>query len=40
MVVEQQPELARAVRTAGWTQVRWRNLTGGIAAIHHAVRAG
>lgn len=35
-----QEELARAVRTAGWTQVRWRNLTGGIAAIHHAVRAG
>ena len=35
-----QEELARAVRTAGWTQVRWRNLTGGIVALHHAVAPG
>ncbi|WP_122262843.1 demethylmenaquinone methyltransferase [Ornithinimicrobium cerasi] len=34
-----QEELGRSVRAAGWTQVRWRNLTGGIAAIHHAVKA-
>lgn len=34
-----QGELARAIRSAGWGQVRWRNLTGGIAAIHHATRA-
>jgi demethylmenaquinone methyltransferase/2-methoxy-6-polyprenyl-1,4-benzoquinol methylase len=33
-----QDELARAIRGAGWGQVRWRNLTGGIAAIHHATR--
>ncbi|MGO0575344.1 demethylmenaquinone methyltransferase [Ornithinimicrobium panacihumi] len=31
-----QEELARSIREAGWEQVRWRNLTGGIAAIHHA----
>lgn len=31
-----QRELAQRVRSAGWQQVRWRNLTGGIAAIHHA----
>ena len=34
-----QEELGRAIRTAGWQQVRWRNLTGGIAAIHHARKA-
>ncbi|GAA1164229.1 demethylmenaquinone methyltransferase [Ornithinimicrobium humiphilum] len=32
-----QKALAERVRDAGWQQVRWRNLTGGIAAIHHAV---
>lgn len=31
-----QEELAGTIRSAGWEQVRWRNLTGGIAAIHHA----
>ena len=32
--------LAERVRAAGWEQVRWRNLTGGIAAIHHATAPG
>ena len=32
-----QRELAEQVRAAGWTQVRWRNLTGGVVALHHAV---
>lgn len=32
-----QRELAQQIREAGWEQVRWRNLTGGIAAIHHAI---
>ena len=33
-----QAELARRIEAAGWSQVRWRNLTGGIVALHHAVR--
>lgn len=34
-----QPELARIVAAAGWTDVRYRNLTGGIVALHLAERA-
>jgi demethylmenaquinone methyltransferase/2-methoxy-6-polyprenyl-1,4-benzoquinol methylase len=34
-----QKELAGLVAGAGWTSVRWRNLTGGVAALHQAVRA-
>jgi demethylmenaquinone methyltransferase/2-methoxy-6-polyprenyl-1,4-benzoquinol methylase len=33
-----QQELARTIAGAGWTSVTWRNLTGGIVAVHHAVR--
>lgn len=33
-----QAALARQVRAAGWSGVRWRNLSGGIVAMHHAVR--
>lgn len=33
-----QREMAQRVAEAGWTQVRWRNLSGGIVALHHAVR--
>ncbi|MAU81488.1 MAG: bifunctional demethylmenaquinone methyltransferase/2-methoxy-6-polyprenyl-1,4-benzoquinol methylase UbiE [Gordonia sp.] len=33
-----QPHLAALIRTAGFTDVAWQNLTGGIAAIHSAVR--
>ena len=33
-----QPTLARRIEQAGWTQVRWRNLTGGIVALHAAVK--
>jgi demethylmenaquinone methyltransferase/2-methoxy-6-polyprenyl-1,4-benzoquinol methylase len=33
-----QEELARTIAGAGWTSVTWRNLTGGIVAVHHAVR--
>lgn len=32
-----QRELAAQVRRSGWEQVRWRNLTGGVVAVHHAV---
>lgn len=35
-----QESLAQQVRAAGWEQVRWRNLTGGIVALHHAVAPG
>jgi demethylmenaquinone methyltransferase/2-methoxy-6-polyprenyl-1,4-benzoquinol methylase len=33
-----QPSLARRITAAGFGQARWRNLTGGIAAIHSAWR--
>jgi len=33
-----QQELARTIAGAGWTSVTWRNLTGGIVAVHHALR--
>ena len=35
-----QRELAGRIRDAGWGQVRWRNLTGGVVAVHHAVAGG
>ncbi|RFU36516.1 demethylmenaquinone methyltransferase [Actinomadura logoneensis] len=35
-----QPALAGIVQSAGWTKVRWRNLTFGVAAMHHAVNPG
>jgi demethylmenaquinone methyltransferase/2-methoxy-6-polyprenyl-1,4-benzoquinol methylase len=31
-----QPTLARQVAAAGWDDVQWRNLTGGIVALHRA----
>jgi demethylmenaquinone methyltransferase/2-methoxy-6-polyprenyl-1,4-benzoquinol methylase len=33
-----QDELARMLQRAGWSQVRWRNLSGGIVALHVGVR--
>jgi demethylmenaquinone methyltransferase/2-methoxy-6-polyprenyl-1,4-benzoquinol methylase len=33
-----QANLARTIAGAGWTDVRWRNLTGGIVALHRAQR--
>jgi len=33
-----QPALARSIEQAGWSKVRWRNLTGGIVALHAAVK--
>jgi demethylmenaquinone methyltransferase/2-methoxy-6-polyprenyl-1,4-benzoquinol methylase len=33
-----QAELAHRIRREGWTGVRWRNLTGGIVALHAATR--
>ena len=35
-----QAELARVVAAAGWERIAWRNLTGGIVAVHRAVRPG
>jgi demethylmenaquinone methyltransferase/2-methoxy-6-polyprenyl-1,4-benzoquinol methylase len=34
-----QPALAARIGAAGWTRVGWRDLTGGIVALHRAVRA-
>ena len=34
----EQATLARCIKRAGWAAVRWRNLTGGIVALHAAVR--
>lgn len=33
-----QPALARQIEEAGWGSVRWRNLSGGIVALHAAVK--
>lgn len=33
-----QAALARRIEEAGWSQVHWRNLTGGIVALHAAVK--
>ena len=33
-----QAELARLIQEAGWSGVQWRNLTGGIVALHAATR--
>ena len=33
-----QPALARRITAAGWNAVSWRDLTGGIVALHTAVR--
>lgn len=33
-----QPELARRIAAAGWTDVCWRDLTGGAVALHRARR--
>ncbi|MEW5812248.1 MAG: demethylmenaquinone methyltransferase [Actinomycetota bacterium] len=33
-----QAELARRIRAAGWSDVAWRNLTGGIVALHAATK--
>jgi len=33
-----QPALAARIAAAGWTAVGWRNLTGGIVALHRATR--
>ncbi|RJK93401.1 demethylmenaquinone methyltransferase [Vallicoccus soli] len=35
-----QAGLARRLAAAGWGSVRWRDLTGGVVALHHGVRAG
>jgi len=33
-----QRALAEQVRAAGWDQVAWRNLSGGIVALHRAIK--
>ncbi|RAV10652.1 demethylmenaquinone methyltransferase [Mycolicibacterium sp. GF69] len=33
-----QAQLARQIADAGWSSVRWRNLTGGIVALHAATK--
>jgi demethylmenaquinone methyltransferase / 2-methoxy-6-polyprenyl-1,4-benzoquinol methylase len=33
-----QAALGRLISEAGWSAVRWRNLTGGIVALHHAIK--
>jgi demethylmenaquinone methyltransferase/2-methoxy-6-polyprenyl-1,4-benzoquinol methylase len=34
-----QRELAQDIEAAGWTSVAWRNLTGGIVALHRALKS-
>ena len=33
-----QEPLARTIQEVGWTHVQWRNLTGGLVAIHRGVK--
>jgi demethylmenaquinone methyltransferase/2-methoxy-6-polyprenyl-1,4-benzoquinol methylase len=33
-----QPALAAKLQQAGWSKVAWRNLTGGIVALHRATK--
>jgi demethylmenaquinone methyltransferase/2-methoxy-6-polyprenyl-1,4-benzoquinol methylase len=33
-----QADLARQIAASGWSAVRWRNLTGGIVALHAATK--
>jgi len=33
-----QGELARTIEQAGWQQVGWTNLTGGVVALHHGTK--
>lgn len=33
-----QAELARLMTSVGWTSIEWTNLSGGIVALHHAVK--
>ena len=33
-----QEQLARRIEDAGWGSVKWRNLTGGVVALHRGVR--
>ena len=35
-----QRRLATIIASSGWQDVRWKNLSGGIVALHHAVRPG
>ncbi|ODA73002.1 Ubiquinone/menaquinone biosynthesis C-methyltransferase UbiE [Streptomyces sp. AVP053U2] len=35
-----QPALAERLQGAGWTRVAWRNLTGGVVALHRGHKAG
>ena len=35
-----QATLARRIEAAGWQRVQWRDLTGGIVALHRALRPG
>ncbi|MGE9807418.1 demethylmenaquinone methyltransferase [Janibacter sp. G1551] len=35
-----QQAMAERIGAVGWGDVRWRNLTGGIVALHHAVKPG
>ena len=35
-----QTELSQQILAAGWDSCQWRNLTGGIVALHRAVKAG
>lgn len=35
-----QPELAELLQNAGWQDIAWRNLSGGIVALHRGTAAG
>jgi demethylmenaquinone methyltransferase/2-methoxy-6-polyprenyl-1,4-benzoquinol methylase len=33
-----QPTLTRTIAASGWSDVHWRNLTGGVVALHRAIK--
>jgi demethylmenaquinone methyltransferase/2-methoxy-6-polyprenyl-1,4-benzoquinol methylase len=35
-----QPTLAKCIAAAGWTDVQWRDLSGGVVALHRATKPG
>lgn len=35
-----QRDMAEKIAASGWSDVTWHNLTGGIVAVHHAVKPG
>ncbi|SLJ28803.1 menaquinone biosynthesis protein MenH [Mycobacteroides abscessus subsp. abscessus] len=40
LVIADQRQLAMRMAAAGWSSVQWRNLSGGVVALHRGYRLG